>query len=304
MTYTRRKVLRTAGALGAAALILPSWACKESTVSSAEVVDSGDVLFSPSLSSFGIQLYTLRDIIGDDPKGILKSLSQFGYKEIEGYEGDQGIFWNMPHTEFKAYLDELNMVMVSSHCDMDKDFERKAAQMAEVGGKYLICPWVGPQKSLDAYKKLTDRFNECGAICKKNGIRFAYHNHDYSFVPLEGQVPQDYMMDNSDPDTVDFEMDIYWVVTAQIDPIQYFEKYPGRFRLCHVKDRAKDATPDQKEASCNLGTGSIDFKSILAAADKAGMEHYILEQEKYDNTTPLGCAEAGAAYLKNLVFSS
>lgn len=304
MTFTRRKAIKTAGAIGATALIFPSWACKEKPKSEDSLADTTISTSEPSLSSFGLQLYTLRDIIGDDPKAVLKSVSEYGYKEIESYEGKQGMFWGMKNTEFKSYLDDLNMSIVSSHCNMNENFERKAAEMAEIGGKYLICPWIGPQKTLNEYKRQTDRFNECGQICKANGIRFAYHNHAYSFVEVEGQIPQDYMMANSDPDTVDFEMDIYWVVVAKVDPIGYFQKYPNRFRLCHVKDRAKSASPEETEASCDLGTGTINFPQILASAQKAGMQHYILEQEKYENSSPLGCAKIGADYLSKIVFTS
>ena len=125
--------------------------------------------------------------------------------------------------------------------------------------KYLITPWVGPQKTLDDYKKRSDEFNKAGEICKKAGIRFAYHNHWYSFTQQDGQFPQDIFMANTDPSLVDFEMDIYWVVTAGQDPEAWLKKYPNRFRLCHVKDRKKDAPAKEQDASCDLGAGSIDF---------------------------------------------
>jgi sugar phosphate isomerase/epimerase len=166
--------------------------------------------------------------------------------------------------------------------------------------KHLICPWVGPQENLDAYKKVADDFNQKGEICKKNGIRFAYHNHDYSFVKMDGDTGQDVMMKNTDAGTVDFEMDMYWVVTAGEDIETWLKKYPNRFRLCHVKDRKKGATADDKDASCDVGTGSIDYTKIIKAAGEAGMQYFIVEQEKYDGTTPLKAAEASAAYLKTL----
>jgi sugar phosphate isomerase/epimerase len=97
---------------------------------------------------------------------------------------------------------------------MNKDFEQKAAQAGEIGMKYLICPFLGPQKSMDDFKRFADQFNKSGEICKKNGLRFAYHNHGYSFQPLDGQLPQDVMMTSTDASLVDYEMDIYWVVTA------------------------------------------------------------------------------------------
>ncbi|MEI9807426.1 MAG: sugar phosphate isomerase/epimerase [Bacteroidota bacterium] len=137
-----------------------------------------------------------------------------------------------------------------------------------------------------------------GEICKKNGIRFAYHNHDYSFKTMDGQFPQDIMMANTDPALVDFEMDMYWVITGGQDPIAWIKKYPKRFRLCHVKDRMKGAT--ETGASCVLGEGSIDYPSILKEAKTLGMEYFIVEQERYDGTTPLKAAEADAAYMKKL----
>jgi sugar phosphate isomerase/epimerase len=205
------------------------------------------------------------------------------------------MFWGMDHKEYKKYMDELGMKIISSHCNISDNFERKAAEAAAIGMKYLICPYKGPQKSIDGFKKFADEFNKSGEICKKNGIRFAYHNHDYSFKAIDGQMPQDVMMDNTDKELVDFEMDIYWVVAAGADPIAYFKKYPNRFRLCHVKDQIKTATDHE---SCHLGKGIIDFKSILKAGTDQGLKYYIVEQEAFTGTNPLESAEIDAAYLK------
>jgi sugar phosphate isomerase/epimerase len=196
-------------------------------------------------------------------------------------------------------MDDLGMRFVSSHCNINEDFEKKAAEAAEIGMKYLISPYLGPQKTADAFKKFAETFNQRGEVCRKNGLRFAYHNHDYGFVPVDGQMPQDILMQNTDKSLVDFEMDIYWVVAAAQDPIAWIDKYPGRFKLCHIKDRKKEAPLSNRDASVDLGTGSIDFKSILKEAGKKGMEHYIVEQEAYENTTPLAAAKADAEYLKN-----
>jgi sugar phosphate isomerase/epimerase len=307
MKLNRRKFIGAAGALAAGGMILPHWACTNGqTGGGGDAADStaaGTTAVAGSLAAFGLQLYTLRDAMPTDPKGMLKQAADFGYKQIEGYEGDLGLFWGMTNKEMKAWCDDLGLDFVSSHCNVDEDFEAKAAQAAEIGMKYLICPWRGPQKKLDDFKKIADSFNMYGGICKKNGIRFAYHNHGYSFAPLEGQIPQDVMMDNTDPATVDYEMDIYWVVTGGADPLAYLQKYPNRFRLCHIKDRQKDAAADERDASCDLGTGSLDYAKILKVAQDNGMEYYIVEQEKYDNSTPLKSAQADAEYLKKLVFA-
>lgn len=249
---------------------------------------------------FGIQLYTLRDDMPKDPKGVLKQLASFGYKQIESYEGDKGMFWGMSPAEFKKYMDELGMTIVSSHMEMNKDFEKKVVDAASIGMKYLICPWVGPKPNIDEFKKLAATFNEKGEICRKHGIRFAYHNHDYSFKEVNGQMPQKVMMDETDPALVDFELDIYWVVTAGKDPIKWLDQYPNRFRLCHVKDRNKNPGKDNGQNSVDIGTGSIDFAKILRHAKEKGMQYNIVEQEYYQGSTPLKSAEAGAKYMKTL----
>ncbi len=306
MKNTRRTFIRMAGVASVGSLMLPQIACKSDGAAAikkgADVTKAAVDMAKPSLDAFGIQLYTLRDVIPSDPQGTLKKVADMGFKQIEGYDGEQGMFWDMGHKNFKTYLDDLGLDMVSSHCNIRENFEEKAGQAAEIGMKYLICPYIGPQKSMDDWKKVTDRFNECGAICKKEGIRFAYHNHAYSFEAFSGQIPHDFIMDNTDPDTVDHEMDIYWVVTGGADPIEYLKKYPNRFRLCHVKDRMKNAG-DERAATCTLGTGIIDFPSILKVAQENGMQYYIMEQERYDDTTPMGCAQAGADYLKKIVFA-
>ncbi len=294
---SRRAFMHSAAYAVAGSLLLPACGTKQSSVD--KIVKD---VAPPSLEKFGIQLYTLRDEMPKDPKEVIKKLSDMGFAQLEGYEGKQGLWWDMPAKDFKSFLGDVGLEMVSSHCNIHENFEQKAAEAAEVGLDYLICPFVGPQKSVEDWKKITDLFNSCGETCKKNGIRFAYHNHAYSFVPFSGMIPQDFMMENTDPELVDHEMDIYWVVTGGADPIEYLDKYPNRFRLCHVKDRMKDAG-DERQASCDLGTGIIDFPTILKRASERGMKYFILEQERYDNSTPMKSVAVGAEYLKELRFA-
>ena len=285
MNYKRREFLKLTGNI-ATGLVLAPLGCKLMNK------ESGDI------KNFGLQLYTLRDVLPNDPKGVLKEVSLYGYKQIESYEGPKGMFWGMSNTEFKNFMDDLGMAIVSSHCDINKDFQKKVDEAVAIGMKYLICPSVAAQQTVDDYKKLAAQFNQCGEICKKAGIRFAYHNHDHDFKMVEGQLAQDIYMQNTDPALVDFEMDIYWVVTAKQDPEAWLKKYSNRFRLCHIKDRAKGT--DDREVSCDLGKGSINFSKILKTAKENGMQYYIVEQERYDNTTPLKAAEADAGYMKEL----
>ena len=291
MKYKRRDFVKTA----VAGLAL-------TTLTSKLMGQAADSLFGAkeNMKEFGLQLYTVRDVIPKDPKGVLKQVAAMGYKQVESFEGEKGMFWGMKNTEFKKYMDDLGMQIISSHCSIEKDFERKANEAAEIGMKYLIDPWVGPQKDIDTSKKIADKFNAAGEICKKAGLRFAYHNHDYPFVPVDGQVPLDVMIQNTDAANVDFEMDIYWVVTAGEDPIKWFNKYPNRFRLCHIKDRKKNAPLSDKDASCVAGQGAIDFPKILEAGKKNGLQYDFVEQEHYDNMTSLEAAKGNAAYLKKM----
>ncbi len=294
MAIKRRDFLKTTSVLGSG-LALAAFGSNLTGCKSIATKSSS----TGNLGPFGLQLYTLRDDMPKDPKGILKQVASYGYTQLEGFEGPMGIYWGMTNKEFKKYISDLGMTMISTHCDINQDFERKAAEAAEIGMKYLIEPYLGPQKSADDFKRAAQTFNEKGQVCKQHGLRFAYHNHDYSFVPIEGQLPQDIMMQNTDPSLVDFEMDIYWVVTGGQDPIAWFNKYPNRFRLCHVKDR-KNAPLTDKDASVDLGKGFIDFPKILKEGKSKGLEYYFLEQEKYENTTPLEAAKVDADYLKKV----
>lgn len=292
MNNDRRKFLKQTAGIGSGLAI--------ASVLGTSLFDNDFFEERKKLKAFGLQLYTLRDDLPKDPKGVLQQVASFGYKQIESYEGKDGMFWGMGHTGFKKYMDELGMTIISSHCDIEKDFEKKAAEAAAIGMKYLICPWKGPQKSIDDYKKFADQFNQKGEICKKNGIRFAYHNHDYSFKAMNGQLPQDVMMAGTDASLVDFEMDMYWVATAGEDIEAWLKKYKNRFRLCHIKDRSKSPVADNGKNSVDVGTGVLDFAKILKTAKANGMEYYIIEQEAYPGGSPLNASKVCAEYMKKV----
>ncbi len=290
MQYQRRSFLKLAASFSSG-LALTAIAGEFSSCKTAAKASSQS-------KPLGLQLYTLKDDLPKNPKEVLRQVASYGYTQLESFEGGQGIFWGMSNTEFKRYIDGLGMSLISSHCDINKNFERKAAESAEIGMKYLISPHIGPQKTIDDYMRYADKFNQLGEICKKAGLRFAYHNHDYSFKPFEGQIPQDILMQQTDKDLVDFEMDIYWVVTAGQDPEQWFTRYPNRFTLCHIKDRKKNVPATEVDASVTVGSGEINFAKILKTAKQQGMQYYIVEQERYDNTTPLAAAKDSALYIR------
>lgn len=260
------------------------------------------------MKNFGLQLWTVKEDMAKDPKGTLKEIAKYGYTEIEGFEGPQGMFWGMTPAQFEQYTrEQLGIKMVSSHCGysvlsgQENSLEGKAVQAGSIGMPYLICPYKGPQKTADDFKRIADEFNKCGAICKKYNVTYGYHNHDYSFKPVDGQIPLDILLENTDKDTVVFELDLYWAITAGIDPYHYLDKYNKRFRLVHVKDRKKDAAPTDTDASCDLGTGSVSWEPLLHHAKYKGVRFFIVEQERFDNSTPLQSAEADAKFMKPLI---
>jgi len=251
---------------------------------------------------FGIQLYTLRDDMPGDPDGVLRQLAGFGYQQIESFEGPMGMFWGKTPAAFKAYINDLGMDLVASHCTIEQGFEQKAADAADAGMQYLICPIIGAQSSMDGYLRYADRFNECGEICRQNGLKFAYHNHNYSFIAVDGVFPQDLMMQNTDPMLVDFELDMFWLTAAGQDVETWLRKYPGRFPLSHVKDRLANSHGMSLTATTTLGKGIIDYPKILPIAYEQGMRYFLVEQESYAGTTPLESSADNAKYMQQFQF--
>lgn len=285
MTISRRSFLKKTGLLatGAAVGTLPF------------LTSCGNQ--ERDLPPFGLQLYTLRDVIADDPVGILRELSEMGYKQIESYEGPMGMFWGMDNTEFRSLMDDLDMTIISSHANVFDEFERKADEAAEIGMEYLVCPWIGPQDSMDDYRNIADQFNEIGEVANSAGIKFAYHNHEYTFEEMDGEMPQDVLMERTDPDLVEYQMDIYWFAAGNQDPAEWIQRYPGRFTSSHVKDLQNG----EDHESVVLGTGTINFPELLPLAKENGMEYFIVEQEAYTNTTPMEAVRANAIYMQEMM---
>jgi sugar phosphate isomerase/epimerase len=293
MSFERRKFLKLTGAAGGALALNAVFA--NSFLASCSADDA------KRIKHFGLQLWTLRDEFAkSDAKDVLRQVASFGYGHVESFDGQKGMFWGLKNTEFKKYISDLGMTIHSSHCNLDVDTDRKINEAAEIGMKYLIYPWEGPAKTIDDYKKMCDTFNKRGEACKKAGIRFAFHNHDYTFKLLEGQYAQDVLMKNTDPALVDFQMDIFWVVAAGQDPEAWMKKYQNRFRLCHVKDRAKTPEKEEGKNSVELGTGTISWSKVLKTARETGMQYYMVEQEAYPNGSPIDAIKVDAAYMKKL----
>ena len=256
---------------------------------------------SSSQNRVGIQLYSVRDEMNKNPKETLKNIASYGYKYIEGYEGDLGLFWGMSNVEYKNYLDSLGLTMIASHCGDTNNlvsFNEKCQQASEIGVEYLICPWAECERSVDGFKSIAQTFNECGEIAKKHNMQFSYHNHDYSFKKIDGVFLQDILMNETQKDLVEYEMDIYWVYAAGEDPKEWFDKHPGRFTYCHVKDYI--SLQNGKFESCTLGKGIIDFPSILSHGKTRGLTTLIVEQEAYTGTSQLESAKDNFLYMSSI----
>lgn len=256
------------------------------------------------LPALGIQLYMVRDEMTKDTPGTLKQLGQMGYTQVESYGGDKGMFWGMSNKEFKKLAGDYGITLVSSHYnDEPGGFEKQVEKAAEIGMKYLICPWKGPQKSIDSFKKFADEFNRNGEICKKHGMRFGYHPHDYPYKKVDGQLPIDVLLHNTDKELVDFQMDFYYTVTEGQDPEAYIKKYSHRFKLCHMRDVLKQRLPkgSEEESACDLGQGIINYPHLLSTGLDNGMKYFFVEQSRYFHETPMQSAKVNADYLKKLV---
>lgn len=250
-----------------------------SALATAGMLAAPSMVKAAGSNKIGIQLYTLKDVIGSDPKGILKQLASFGYKELETYGYKEGKLFGLSNAEFGQTVKDLGMQVVSGHYGIDiieKDLERAVADAKALGQSYIVVPWLGDNyRTLDGIKGVCETLNKAGEISKKSGIRMGYHNHDFEFKEMDGKILYDVMLDELDPKLVSMEMDLYWVVFSGHDPLKYFAKYPGRFEQWHVKDRDKEVPNRNTE----VGSGSIDWKPIFAKAKESGMKHFYVEQE-------------------------
>lgn len=242
----------------------------------------------------GIQLWTLRDVINTDLPGTLTALSKFGYNSLEPY-GFDGNFYGHSAREFRKMCNDMGMDITSTHSGINAanaaEYTEKAA---EAGLEFLILPSFSgrPDKTLDDYKKVAQEMNQIGEITRKSGINFGYHNHNHEFSAIDGKLPYDVLLAETDPGLVSFEMDIFWVVKGGQDPLLYFNKHPGRFRTWHIKDMGNDGE------SCIIGNGKIKFKDLLKQSKKAGLNRFFVEQEQYAEGTPIYCAEQSCKYIQ------
>jgi len=280
----RRKFIQTSSITAAGLLTLPSF-----------------LEAAKKKSAIGLQLYTLRDVIMKDVKGVLTSVAAMGYTEAETYGYKDGKLFGMPIAEFGSFMKSIGMKTVSGHYGIDmttNGWDRSCTDAKSLGQSYVVVPWMDKKyyNSLDELKKTCDMLNKSGEVAKKYGLQMGYHNHAFELEKVEGKVIMDTMLEQLDAKLVTWEMDIYWVVRAGQDPVKYFEKYPGRFQLWHVKDMDKS----NPENNADVGTGTIDFKNLFAKAKQSGMKKFFVEQETYPST-PIESTKNCINYLKTIL---
>ena len=258
---------------------------------------------APVKKDIALQLYSLRDDIGKDYDGTIKKAGEMGYTAVEAANYGDGKFYGKTPEEFKASIEAAGMTVLSSHTGKgltakelaSKDFseamkwwDQCIAAHKAAGMKYIVTPGMEVPKTLKDLQTYCEYYNEVGKKCKENGMKFGYHNHDFELRnKIEDKVMYDYMIENTNPEYVFFEMDVYWIVRGGQSPVDYFNKYKNRFELLHIKDNKE------------LGqSGMVGFDAIFKNTDAAGTKHLIVEVEQY-NFTPAESVKKSLDYLIN-----
>jgi sugar phosphate isomerase/epimerase len=246
------------------------------------------------LQRIGMELYTVRSLTAKDLAGTLAQLAKLGYKEVEfaGYQGHSA-------AEVRAMLEQNGLTAPSAHIDLPKIENEADATFADakvVGHRWITVPSLprGPRQTVEDWKQIAARFNTAGKKVNDAGFKFAFHNHNDVFRKAGDEVPIDILMRETDPALVSYQMDVYWVVNGGGNPVELLGKYPGRFKMLHLKDSM--GPPDHKMA--DVGAGTIDFKAILSHAK--GIENYFVERD--DPTDPMASAAASFNYLSHLEY--
>ena len=300
MNSSRRTFLKTGAVAATAAALLPK-----------------SVFAVPAkIQRVGIQLYSVRDQMKADPAGTLKKISAMGYKYVEHANYIDRKFYGYSASEFKKLLDGLGLQMPSGHTVMtaahwdgaNNDFtdawKHTVEDAATLGQKFVISPWMDEKvrTDTDALKRILLQFNKSGELCKKYNMKFGYHNHDFEFTTMVGDIRLfDYILQNTDPNLVAQQLDIGNMYGRENSAISLIKKYPGRFESMHVKDEIKSADKIEGTGyeSTIIGKGVLPVKDVLAEAKKTGGTiHLIIEQESYQGMDPLDCVKIDLQTMK------
>ena len=262
----------------------------------------------------GIQLYSVRDDMMKDPIGSLTQLAKMGYVYVEHANYIDKKFYGFLAPEFRKKLDGLGLKMISGHTVMGKqhwdetkkDFsdswKKTVEDAAVLGQKWVISPYMDEsmRKTYDDFKRYMDVFNKSGELCKKSGMKFGYHNHDFEFSQkLNGEKIFDIIMKSIDPNLVALQLDMGNLYNGGAVALDVMNQYPGRFEIVHVKDEIAAKEGTEKYISTILGEGIVNTQKVVElATTKGGTKCYIIEQESYGDKTPMYCAKADLEIMK------
>jgi sugar phosphate isomerase/epimerase len=271
----------------------------------------------PHVGKVGLQLYTVRGDMAKDFDGTLSKVAEVGYKYVElaefAMDGGAVTYFKRSPKDMRAALDHHGLLCSSAHVNLKslqpENFDKVIEASKVIGQQYIVNPWIDEdlRKQPDAWKRVSEIFNRAGEACKKAGLQFGYHNHWFEFIPANGTLPYDILLQQCDPNLVKMELDICWITVGRQDPVKYFERYPGRFPLIHAKD-VKSLPPlsasggqnfgDTLSSMTEVGSGMVDWKRIYAHAAKAGVKYSIVEHD-YPKA-PFESIRASYEYLENL----
>jgi sugar phosphate isomerase/epimerase len=244
------------------------------------------------LPRIGLQLYTVRDLMAGDVARTLDQVAATGYREVEfaGYFG-------VPASRIRALLGDAGLTSPSTHLSLT-DLSTHAARTFDaaetIGHQYLVVASLdrADRGTLDDYRRVAEALNRAGEMARRRNLRVGYHNHDFELSPIAGVLPYDVLLGETDPALVTFEMDFYWMTRGGGDPLAYFERHPGRFHLCHIKDMDRDGEMTE------VGSGRIDFRAILRRRETAGLKHFFVEHDH--PARPLDSIRQSYEYLRRL----
>lgn len=298
MKTSRRNFIRT-GAMAAAGLALVP-----STVYAAR----------KGKGIVGLQLYSIRQEMSDDPFESLKQVAGMGYKYVEHANYIDGKFYGYSPSEFRKILDDLGLKMISGHTvmgrqhwderknDFSDSWKKTVEDAAILGQKYVVSPSMdnSMRSNYDDFKRYMDVFNKCGELCRRSGMKFGYHNHDFEFSEsLNNEKLFDIMMKSMDPDMVVVQLDIGNLYNGGAIALDVVKRYPGRFENIHVKDEIISSGGAEKFESTIIGEGIVSAKKVTKLATKiGGTEVYIIEQESYQGKSPMDCMKTNFEVMR------
>lgn len=267
----------------------------------AALIPATQVLFAREpldRNDLGVQLYTVRNVIGKDPLATLQAIQAIGYAEIEATAGNLDQIWPaLEKTQLKAVSIHLE------HTEPGSALDSALASYKQKGFQYVVVPYLETTRGgAEGVKKIAEMLNKVGEAAKKNDLTLCYHNHAHDFTPMGGSNPIDMIMQDTQPDLVHLELDIFWASVAGLNPVDVLKKYSRRIPLVHLKDKAKGVPVQYNEkvpatAFKSIGSGSIDIPAVLSAAAAAGVRNYFVEQDETPGD-PIASLKKSYEYLQ------